>query len=123
MKLRPVERLWLGVRKRCPGCGEGRLFKSWFVLNPQCSFCGCLFQQREDDTYFFMYMSTGLLTGVFIVIMFFVIPTDVLLGKIILLILSLSVFVITHPNRKGLAIAIDYCVDSRSEYPKHQEKK
>ena len=111
--------LWLGIQKKCPSCGEGKILKNWFVLNNNCSICGCEFQRREDDTYFFMYMSTGFVTGIFIVGMFIVIPKDIQFGKLILLVLSLLLFVITHPYRKGLAVAIDYYVDSRSEFPRY----
>ncbi|MFM8312752.1 MAG: DUF983 domain-containing protein [Deltaproteobacteria bacterium] len=114
--------LWNGIRGFCPSCGRGSLFKSWFLLNEHCSHCECLFQSREDDTYFFMYMSTGFITGIFIVGMFFIIPNDIKYGKLILLALSLLLFIATHPFRKGLAVAIDFYVDSRSEYPKHREK-
>jgi uncharacterized protein (DUF983 family) len=115
--------LWLGLKKRCPQCGQGKLFKNWFLLNENCSHCGCEFQLREDDTYFFMYISTGFLTGLFIVSMFFVIPQNIQFGKFLVLLLSLSLFVLTHPYRKGLAVAIDYFVDCRSEFPKHSSRK
>lgn len=115
--------LWRGFKKKCPRCGLGPLFKNWFILNQKCLNCSCVFQDREDDTYFFMYISTGFLTGLFIVVMFFVIPLHLQRGKIILLLASVGLFVLTHPYRKGLAIAIDYLIDSRSEHPKHERKK
>jgi len=111
--------LWRGLRKKCPNCGRGRIFKGWFSLNNHCSFCGCEFQQREDDTYFFMYISTGVITGIFLISMFFVFPRDFLFGKSVLLVLSIGLFVLTHPYRKGVAIAIDYFVDRKSDFPKH----
>lgn len=114
--------LWKGLKKRCPQCGLGKLFKNWFSLNEKCSYCNCEFQLREDDTYFFMYMSTGFLTGLFIVSMFFVVPTNIRFGKLILLLLSLLFFILTHPFRKGLAVAIDYYVDSHCEHPKHHQR-
>lgn len=110
------------MRGLCPSCGRGTLFKSWFLLHERCSWCDCLFQVREDDTYFFMYISTGFITGVFIIGMFFIIPKDLQHGKVILLVLSLLLFIATHPFRKGLAVAIDFYVDSRCEHPKHREK-
>jgi hypothetical protein len=117
-----VSVLWRGLKKICPQCGRCKIFKNWFTLNEKCSFCGCEFQLREDDTYFFMYISTGFLTGLFIIAMFFVVPTDIRFGKFILLIMSLLFFVITHPYRKGLAVAIDYYVDNKCEHPKYNRK-
>ena len=118
-----VSVLWRGFKKICPQCGRGKIFKNWFTLNEKCSFCECEFQSREDDTYFFMYMSTGFLTGLFIVAMFFVVPSNIRFGKLILLLSSLFFFILTHPYRKGLAVAIDYYVDNKSEYPKHHRRK
>ena len=122
MKSQLTRSLWWGLSRKCPSCGVGPLFKSWFILNPICSNCSCSFQEREDDTYFFMYMSTGLITGIFIILMFFIIPRDLKFGKTVLLFASVGLFVLTHPYRKGLAVAIDFVVDSRSEHPKHQRK-
>jgi len=112
--------LWRGIQRKCPQCGVGKIFKNWFLLNEKCSNCECLLQQREDDTYFFMYMSTGFLTGLFVVAMFFVIPSDLRYGKWVLLFLSVGLFILTHPFRKGLAIAIDYYVECKSEFPRHK---
>ena len=78
---------------------------------------------HDHDTYFFMYISTGFLTGAFLISLFFLIPTNFFQGKIILLVASLALFVTSHPYRKGLAVAIDYLVDSHSEYPKHERRK
>jgi len=32
-----------GVRKRCPRCGTGHLFRSWFKMRDRCPGCGYLF--------------------------------------------------------------------------------
>lgn len=29
-----------GVRRRCPNCGEGRLFRAYLKVDPQCARCG-----------------------------------------------------------------------------------
>ncbi|NBX68720.1 MAG: DUF983 domain-containing protein [Proteobacteria bacterium] len=110
-----------GLKGNCPNCGLGKIFKNWFVLNKRCSHCGCEFQSREDDTYFFMYMSTGFLTGLFIVAMFFVFPQDFRFAKLVLLFASVGMFLLTHPFRKGLAIAIDYFIEEKSDYPKRRQ--
>lgn len=30
---------------RCPRCGEGKLFRNWFVMHPQCSHCHLRFER------------------------------------------------------------------------------
>lgn len=36
-----------GLAKRCPRCGRGRVFRSWFSMNERCTTCNLAFQ-RED---------------------------------------------------------------------------
>lgn len=45
-----IESLWRGFRKRCPACGQGRLFKSYLETENSCSHCGQSFlDHRADD--------------------------------------------------------------------------
>src|SRR3977135_2726655 len=41
-----------GLRKRCPHCGEGRLFSGWSHLE-RCSTCGLVFERNPGDTWAF----------------------------------------------------------------------
>lgn len=39
-----------GLRNRCPVCGEGRVFRGWLSVVPQCGSCGTkLGELRADD--------------------------------------------------------------------------
>lgn len=48
---RPVGRsVWRGWRRRCPRCGEGRLFEGYLKTRPACETCGQeFFHHRADD--------------------------------------------------------------------------
>jgi uncharacterized protein (DUF983 family) len=37
---------WRGLKLRCPVCGRGRLFASYFVMNRNCSVCGVGFARE-----------------------------------------------------------------------------
>ena len=39
--------LWRGLRRRCPRCGHGRLFRRYFELVPRCPGCGLRFEREE----------------------------------------------------------------------------
>ncbi len=108
-----------GVRSRCPQCGEGKLFASWNVLKSHCEVCGCPLQAREDETWFFMYMSTAFITGLFVIAMFFIFPMHASFSRYAIAILAILVFVVTTGPRKGIAIAIDYFIDKHSEFPRN----
>jgi len=40
------EAIGRGLRKRCPSCGRGKVFSSFFRLNPRCSVCGFRFERE-----------------------------------------------------------------------------
>ncbi|MEO0399097.1 MAG: DUF983 domain-containing protein [Pseudomonadota bacterium] len=45
-----VRALWRGARRRCPHCGEGRLFYGYTRVNDHCPSCGLEFSgHRADD--------------------------------------------------------------------------
>ncbi len=39
--------LWRGVRRRCPLCGSGRLFRRWLVMVEDCPRCDLHFERIE----------------------------------------------------------------------------
>jgi len=39
--------LWRGARMRCPRCGSGKLFRSWFSMKERCPRCEYLFAREE----------------------------------------------------------------------------
>lgn len=58
---RPADRslLSVGLRCRCPRCGEGRLFKGFITLKPACEVCGLDygFADPADGPAFFIMMT------------------------------------------------------------------
>ncbi len=38
-----------GASRRCPVCGEWKIFKGWFALQPSCPQCGFVFERREGQ--------------------------------------------------------------------------
>lgn len=108
-----------GLRKLCPQCGLTPIFQNWGVARKKCENCGCQIRSRESDCWFFMYMTTAFITGIFLIIMLLVKPENEALGRTAIAIGALLTIVFTVPRRKGLAIAIDYLIDSRLENPRH----
>lgn len=97
-----------GWRRTCPQCGRGSLFSHWYTLTESCAHCGLPFERREGDTWWFMYISTALITGVFFVAMLLWQPKAILSYQLLLLPAALVAILGTLPRRKGLAIALDY---------------
>lgn len=41
--------LWRAAGRRCPRCGRGRVFRSYFKMNPKCAGCGAVFWVDEGE--------------------------------------------------------------------------
>jgi uncharacterized protein (DUF983 family) len=39
------------LRGRCPWCGRGRAFRSWFSMRRECPSCSLRFQRNEESDY------------------------------------------------------------------------
>ena len=106
--------LWRGIRKRCPVCGQGRLFRGWFRMFPRCAECGFRFDREPGYWLGSIYVNYGL-TALIVTVAYFVlyltraIPADVLLW-------SLAAFCLLFPiwffrYARSLWIALDLYFD------------
>lgn len=43
------EVVWRGLRLRCPVCGRGRLFRTYFSMNESCPSCGVRFAREHGQ--------------------------------------------------------------------------
>ena len=96
-----------GLRKRCPHCGEGRLFSGWSQLEA-CSICGLVFARNPGDTWAFTIIGDRLPIGVMIVLIYFgVLRRHQVVGLTLLVVLA-ALVIWTAPNRWGAGIALHY---------------
>jgi uncharacterized protein (DUF983 family) len=96
-----------GLRRRCPHCGEGRLFTGW-SLRDRCSVCGLVFVNNPGDTWAFTIVGDRLPLGVMVVLIYFgAMRLHRVLGAALLL-ACVALLVWTTPNRWGAAIALHY---------------
>lgn len=49
-----------GLRLRCPHCGIGRTFTTWFTPHATCSACGLRFEKQDGESVGGMYINLGL---------------------------------------------------------------
>ena len=103
-----------GLRKRCPHCGQGRLFTGWKFIE-RCSVCGLVFARNPGDTWAFTIFGDRLPLGAMIAVIYFgVIRSHRALG-VTMLIAFAALAVWTTPNRWGVGIALHYL--SRVYFP------
>jgi uncharacterized protein (DUF983 family) len=62
VQLAPLTR---GLRKRCPNCGAGDLFTSFFGLRPRCPRCGLAFEREEGYWLGAMIVAIGVTEALF----------------------------------------------------------
>jgi uncharacterized protein (DUF983 family) len=41
---------WAALRRRCPACGLGRAFDTWWHMRPECPVCGREFHRHPGST-------------------------------------------------------------------------
>ena len=96
-----------GLRKRCPHCGEGRLFSGWSFLD-SCSVCGLVFALNPGDTWAFTIIGDRVPLAVMIALIYFgVVRSHPVLGVTMLVVLVALAIWTTH-NRWGVSIALHY---------------
>jgi uncharacterized protein (DUF983 family) len=96
-----------GLRKRCPHCGEGRLYSGWSQLE-RCSVCGLVFARHPGDTWAFTIIGDRLPIAAMIVLIYFgVFRSHPALG-LTMMVALVGLMVWTAPNRWGVGVALDY---------------
>src|SRR5437016_3496399 len=102
---RAVARGW---RKRCPHCGEGRLFSGFAHHLGRCSVCGLVYERNAGDTWAFTIIGDRLPVAVIIALIYFGYGrTHHMLGLVTFAVLGVML-VVTAPNRWGVGIALHY---------------
>lgn len=101
------------VQLLCPQCGKGHLYVRWNILRERCTICGCTLQRREEEGWFFIYITTAGLTGIVVVVMLLIDVPDIFLGQIGVLAAWFVIILLTLPIRKAIAIGLDYYIEQR----------
>lgn len=99
--------LWRGARRRCPRCGEGRLFSGWYTQRERCASCELLLDPNNESLGLF-FASTAALTGLFFFLLYLIRPSSPEAAQLWLIPVALVAYVGSMPMRKGIAIALSY---------------
>ena len=108
-----------GLRKRCPHCGQGRLFAGWSRHLDRCEHCGLVYERNPGDTWAFTVIGDRLPVAAGIIIVYFgLFRTNPALGLAAFAVLA-ALLIWTAPNRWGVGIALHYL--SRVYFPDPQD--
>jgi len=108
-----------GLRKRCPRCGERRIFESFFRLRPRCPVCDLRFEREEGGFLGAIALNYLVAVGVWLVVLVVGIaltvpdvPVAPLLAASIIVLVAVPLWF--YPRSKTLWAAIEFLV-ARSE--------
>src|SRR6476659_2380709 len=98
-----------GWRKRCPRCGEGRLFRRFNILHKRCSVCGLQYLEDQGALFGYLFLiDRALFLFPLIVMIYFrlyVPGAGWFYASFIVLIFALFY---TLPQRSGVGVALHY---------------
>jgi uncharacterized protein (DUF983 family) len=104
-----------GVRKRCPRCGERRIFDGFFTLKTRCPACDLRFEKEEGGFLGAMALNYAVAIAFWLVVMIIgvaltvpVVPVAPLLAMSIGVLAAVPVWF--YPRSKALWAAIEYLV-------------
>src|SRR5882672_1685223 len=99
-----------GLRSRCPGCGEGRLFEGFLTLRPKCERCGLdySFADSADGPAVFVIFISGFVVVFAALVVEFLYQPPFWLHALIWLPLILLTTLLPLRPMKGLMIALQY---------------
>jgi len=105
------------LRRRCPVCGGGRIFRTYLRLEPSCTACGWLVERQPGAVTGAMYL-ISIFTQLFAAALFFAVwlLTDWSpWTKIAVVVPIIVVFsLIALPASKSLWIAVEYFTDIKT---------
>ena len=104
--------LWRGLTRRCPWCGQGRLFSGWFRMAEACPRCGLPLGQEEGAFLGAMAVNYGVAGALFLGILIVwtaATAPDIPVGPILVVSLGVSAAAILlfYPFSKTLWAAVD----------------
>ena len=97
-----------GLRKRCPRCGVGPLFRRGIRVRERCSDCGLLYQRNYGDTWIFIVITDRIPLLFGIAALYFGLVSISWGGTAALFFAVATPLLLTIRERTGLALALDY---------------
>jgi uncharacterized protein (DUF983 family) len=104
-----------GLRRRCPHCGQGRIFRTWAETLERCPVCGLVYERNAGDTWAFTILGDRLPVGLAVAAVYFGLFRRSTAAGLVGLVIVTAVVIWTAPNRWGAGIALHYL--SRSVWP------
>lgn len=108
-KLKTV--LWRGMHRRCPQCGQGRVFKSWLKLRDRCEVCGLQLLNNQGDLWVYLVaVDRALFIFPLVIMIYFRLYNPYSIWYYAFSIALLVGFLYTLPHRNAMGLGVDYLI-------------
>ena len=108
-KLKTV--LWRGMRRRCPQCGQGKVFKGWLKLHDRCDVCGLQLLNNQGDLWAYLVaVDRALFIFPLVIMIYFRIYNPHSVWYYLFCGALLAAFFLTLPYRNGMSLGLDYLI-------------
>ena len=106
--------LWRGMRRKCPRCGKGDLYKRWMTLHERCPVCGLQYLRNQGDLWApLLLLDRALYIFPVIVLIYFRLNNPHAIWFYFLVGALLAGLIFTMPHRNGMALSLDYLMRRR----------
>ncbi len=102
-----------GLRRRCPRCGVGPLFRRGIKVYERCPSCDLVYQRDRGDTWLFMIITDRIPLFFGIAALYLGFHPETPAGLTAFFLAIAAPVVATIRERQGLALAVDYLVTQR----------
>jgi uncharacterized protein (DUF983 family) len=103
-----------GLRLRCPACGLGKLYKSFFRMHGECDYCGLVFAREQGYFVGAIYLNVAATESLIFVTYFAFILANRTAEQItyaVLFALALLLPVVFSRHARSLWLSIDHLLD------------
>jgi uncharacterized protein (DUF983 family) len=125
MKIERIrEHLIRGLKLKCPACGIGQLYKSFFKMHDECAYCGLVFSREQGYFIGAIYLNViateSLIFATYLVLILANRITDES-TYITLFALALLLPVVFHRHARALWLSLDHLLDPPASSPRRIE--
>jgi uncharacterized protein (DUF983 family) len=107
--------VWRGWRKRCPRCGQGRLFKRYNILHDRCDVCGLKYLEEQGALFGYLFLiDRALFLFPLIVMIYFRLHVPGAAWFYASFVVLMFALFYTLPQRSGVGVALHYLRRRRS---------
>ena len=118
---RAREHLIRGLRLRCPACGLGQLYESFFRMRDECPFCGLVFAREQGYFIGAIYLNVvateSLIFATYLALILARRITDQSTYTI-LFTLALLLPVLFHRHARSIWLSVDHLLDPPARSPR-----